>query len=845
MQERRRAPRRRSTALAALRAERDQAAARLRLQFDRMPIACIVTDAENRIVEWNGAAEEVFGWPAAQALGKDGVALLVSKRDQPNIANVLGRLATGDLSAHSVNENVTKDGRVIHCEWHNTPLRGPDGQVIGMMSMARDITQRRQAEQALRESEASLAAELASMARLQEVSTRLVQTGGPCSLLQEIVDAAIAITGADTGNIQLLDPRDDMLHIVASSGFNPEFLEAFDRVRPGEAPCGRAAATAQRVVVEDIAKSSLFPNARAQAVALAAGVRSAQCTPLVARSGKLVGVLSTCYRTPRRPAARDLRVLDMLARQAADWIERTQAEEALRGSEERFRRTFDCNMVPMGIWNRDGAIVEANNALLQMLGYTRAEVAAGDVSWIRITPPEHRPLDQRALADIDKRGVSTPYEKDYIHKDGRRIPVLIGSAAFTGTADSGVFFALDLTERKRAEQDRKALLASEREARSAAENANRLKDEFLALVSHELKTPIVTVLTWAHLIKTHLHNPDMLKDAAAAVESGVKMQIRLIDDLLDVSRVTSGKLRIERAPMNLVAAVEAAIGNVLPDAQANGIVIRRTFSHRRASTRGDGARLQQVFWNLLANAVKFTPRGGYIDVRLERAGARWVVSIRDTGEGIEPQLLPRLFDRFRQADSSAARRHSGLGLGLSIVKHLVEAHDGTIQAESQGRGRGATFTVSLPSRGAAQLRSARRSVARSLPAGLRVLFVDDNPDTRTAVARILDEHKAEIVTASDADEALELLAHARPDVLVADVGMPGKDGYQLIRDVRRTTAHRKLPAIALTAFARPEDRDRALEAGYDLHLAKPVDPGELLTALRSVVRVRAGRAKRT
>ncbi len=393
---------------------------------------------------------------------------------------------------------------------------------------------------------------------------------------------------------------------------------------------------------------------------------------------------------------------------------------------------------------------------------------------------------------------------------------------------------------RHAETERLELLASEREARAAAEQANRVKDDLLATVSHELRTPMNTVLLWVEAIRQHQLAPATIERGLATIERAVKTQVTLIEDLLDLSRIAAGKLVLADEPLALDAVVQLAIELVGPVAQEKGVTLRSRFAGGPWPMRGDAPRLQQVVWNLLANAVKFTPRGGSVEVGLEREDGLLTLIVHDTGQGIDAELLPHVFDRFRQGEGAPAGTQRGLGIGLAIVRRLVELHGGSVRAASPGVDRGATFAVVLPAapETPAQGSDCATAVGAASLEGVRVLLVEDDPDTRELVERILVERKAVVATAPSADAALEHLASLHPDVLISDISMPDKDGYALIREVRCSPLHRDLPAVALTAFARPGDRARALEAGFDRHVTKPVDMGELCATVASLLRER-------
>jgi signal transduction histidine kinase/CheY-like chemotaxis protein len=384
---------------------------------------------------------------------------------------------------------------------------------------------------------------------------------------------------------------------------------------------------------------------------------------------------------------------------------------------------------------------------------------------------------------------------------------------------------------------------------AAAETASRLKDEFLATVSHELRTPLTAVLGWIHVLRGGRLDEQHAARALETIERNARSQVQLIDDLLDVSRIITGKLRLEVRPLDPVSPVESAVEAVLPAADSKDIRLQKVLDTGITSISGDAARLQQVVWNLLSNAIKFTPRGGRVTVRLARVESHVEISVTDDGEGISPDFLPYVFDRFRQADGTTTRRFGGLGLGLAIVRHLVELHGGTVRAESDGEGRGSTFTVKLPLIPVYQREAEEEEeqpAAEVTPPsvvecpenlnGLRVLVVDDEADTLEIIKVSLNQCGAQVTTASSSAEALDLLRRDSPDVIISDIGMPAEDGFEFIRKVRLLPPERggKIPAVALTAYARAEDRLRVLRSGYQMHVAKPVELTELVAIVANV-----------
>jgi CheY-like chemotaxis protein/nitrogen-specific signal transduction histidine kinase len=405
----------------------------------------------------------------------------------------------------------------------------------------------------------------------------------------------------------------------------------------------------------------------------------------------------------------------------------------------------------------------------------------------------------------------------------------------------------DVTPEREANQQRDKLLLDARVARAEAEMANRAKDDFLAVLSHELRTPLNAVFGYARLLQAKQLDEDGCARAVEAIVRNANAQVQLIDELLDVSRVVSGRLRLDLQSVDLSRVVEAAVDTVRPAAQSKGVRIHAVLDPDAGPIAGDPDRLQQVVWNLLVNAVKFTPTEGRIQVRLQRVNSHVEIVVSDTGEGIAPDVLPAIFDRFRQGDSSSTRRHGGLGLGLALVKHLVQLHGGTVVAHSEGVGRGATFLVSLPL-SIAKLPSDESlwfhsmSGSRTTSAGgarldgIRVVVVDDDSDSVTLLSTILTTAGAAVRGCRSASEALAAVREWRPDVLVSDIEMPVEDGYSLIGRIRAMdpTQGGKMPAVALTAHGRREDRMRTLSAGYSMHVAKPVDPSELTTVIASL-----------
>ncbi len=597
------------------------------------------------------------------------------------------------------------------------------------------------------------------------------------------------------------------------------------------------------------------------------GITSYLCVPITARS-EMLGALTLVWTNPAlRYDERDLALAEDVAARIAlaidnarlyrmaqeELAERKRTERALVQSNARFLRLFESSIIGIIVADLDGMVTEANDAFLDMVGFTREDLREGKIKWMQMTPARYYRRERQAATESQATGAFSPYEKEFVRKDGALVPVLIGGATIGDDGRRLICFVVDLTERRKGEKERLDLLHREQSARREAETANRLKDEFLATVSHELRTPLNAILGWVQLLRTGELDPETNERALETIERNAKAQTQIIEDILDVSRIVSGKIRLEMLPVELAPVVNAALDAFRLAAEARQITLVLNCQEEPAQVLGDAQRLQQVVWNLLSNAIKFTPQGGRVEIGLARIGRSAEVRVTDTGKGIAPEFLPYVFDRFRQADGSNTRPHGGLGLGLAIVRHLVELHGGSVMAQSDGDGTGATFRVRIP------LRSSRAETLRldgadgrdgdALPAtgrlgdpagadgapperldGVRVLAVDDEADTLEMVRTALERRGAIVTTAASAAAAFRAFTLARPELVISDIGMPEEDGYTLIERIRRAegTVGRPVPAIALTAYARSEDSARALRAGFNVHMAKPVEPALLI-----------------
>jgi PAS domain S-box-containing protein len=526
-------------------------------------------------------------------------------------------------------------------------------------------------------------------------------------------------------------------------------------------------------------------------------------------------------------------------------------EAALRESEAQLRAILEGALDAVVGMDASGVVIDWNHQAVATFRYTREEAIGRRLSEL-IIPPPFREAHERGLEKYFETGegplLNRRVEVEGLRKDGSLVPIEL---AITVVKGWGFYrfnaFARDISDRRAADEERNRLLEEAREA-------NRMKDEFLAMLSHELRTPLSAIVGWAHMLRTGGLDEPTVARAIETIDRNAKVQNQLIEDILDVSRIVAGKFHLEMRSVDLVRIVESAIDTVSPLASSKGVELRQDLAPEVrpcCPAIGDPERLQQVVWNLLTNAIKFTPKGGVVtvEVRQQDEPGEFEIVVRDTGQGIAPEFLPHIFERFRQA-GTGARRHGGLGLGLSIVRHIVEMHGGSVMATSGGDGQGSVFTLRLPvveagedgprvpplSREEAGLDDAPRLD------GVRVLVVEDEADARHLLAAVLQKRGALVFMASSAAEALETLERERPDVLLSDIALQEQDGYELIRKVRSLSPERggRIPAAALTGYGRLEDRMRALSAGFQLHAAKPVEPAELVAVVASL----AGKSSR-
>jgi PAS domain S-box-containing protein len=490
----------------------------------------------------------------------------------------------------------------------------------------------------------------------------------------------------------------------------------------------------------------------------------------------------------------------------------------------------------------NGVVTSWNKGAQRIFGYSAEEMVGQPI--LKLLPKDRQSEETHILERLRRGERVDHYETVRVRKDGSQVDVSLTISPIrnaSGVVVGASKIARDVTEQKQA-------MRKLAEAHETVERANRMKIEFISTLSHELRTPLTSIVGWIQMLKEGDPNRDELQQGLEVIERNVRVQAQLINDLLDMSRIEAGKMSLDVQQVNLVGAVKAAMETVQPAANAKGVRLIATFGSINGTLMGDKNRLQQIVWNLLTNAIKFTPKGGRVHVTVQRVSSHLEVAVSDTGTGIAPEYIRQIFERFSQADSSTTRRHGGLGLGLSIAKHLAELHGGTISATSEGIGTGATFRLTLPLLPAHQRPGDSASQQRSTEVdrnfleedlkGVKVLVVEDDADSAEVIRRILTRRGASVSIGHSMSEGLSSFEISAPDVILSDIGMPEYDGYEFIKRLRARPEGQRVPAVALTALARTEDRTRALRAGFQMHVAKPVDAAELIAVVRNLANLR-------
>jgi len=761
--------------------------------------AVIATDTQGRVTFVNPVAESLTGWSHDQASGQplDQVFRIVNEETRLTVESPVTKVLREGVVVGLANHTIllSKDGREIPVDDSGAPIRKESDQSIaGVILVFRDVTERKRNEKTMRALQERFAKAFSASPVPMSIVTydegRYVDVNE--SFLKENGYTREEVIGRTTTEMNIYvdnEERDRLRQIVIEQGRLRNY-EVRRRLKTGEI---RVALASSEII----------------------DLHGERC------------ILTTTFDITDREIAEATR-----ARLAAI-VE--SSDDAIIGKDLQ------------------GIITSWNAGAERIFGYSADEMIGRPVTVLH--PPDRAEEEIQILERLRRGEPIDHFETVRVRKDGHPIDVALTVSPIkdgTGRIIGASKISRDITDRKKAEKERERLLASEKEARAEAEAANRLKDEFLATVSHELRTPLTAILGWSALLKQDASNEQAVRKAMEVIERNAKAQTQIIGDILDVSRIITGKLSLDLQPVELDLVIHAAINTVRPAIDGKEIILKVHLEPQRQVVFGDPNRLQQIVWNLLSNAVKFTPKGGSIDIGLKHIDSNVEISVRDSGMGIGKEFLPYVFERFRQADASMTRSHGGLGLGLSIVRHLVEMHGGMVSAESDGENKGSMFKVTLP---AAAISEVAPMLGGYAPArvdtmgvesvhkdpmlnGLRILVVDDQADTREIIARVLANSGAEVKTASAADEAMDIFLQWKPEILISDLGMPTQDGIHFIRKIRSLQAENgaTVPAIALTAYTREEDRTAALSAGYDLHLPKPATPSELVTAVSSLTK---------
>ncbi len=843
--------------------------------------AIISKDLTGRITSWNQSATRLFGYTAEEAIGQS-ITMLIPEERLGEEDLVLSRIRRGERVEHFDTVRRRKDGSFVDISLTVSPIRAADGTVVGASKIARDITDRKRMDAELRETQARLMG-------LALASGKILAAISSDAVMSEAIDLARGVFVADAYAMWRVDQAGNW-RIVRAVGVSETFA---CRVIPTD-PGTSQVPFDEPFVCEDVATAPLLADLHDTYER--EGIASLIVFPLAIR-GERRGTLVFYSQRPRTYGQMDIQVgraLASLAAAALTSVELLEEQRTAREGADHARQ-------------QAAFLAEAGTVLSASLDYEATLTAVANLAvpsiadWCAVDIVDERGALQRvAVAHVDPakleyaRTLEQRYPADPNAPGGVREAIRTGKATFMsripaalldaaardeehrrilrelrltsyicapmmarGNAFGAITFVSAESGREYSENDvrfarelaaRASLAVENSRAYARANEASRLKDEFLATLSHELRTPLNAVLGYARMMRQHHVAPEKTGEALEIVERNATALRQIIEDVLDVSRIVAGRMRLNVAPVDLPSVLHEACATVMPAAEAKGVRVESVIDPLTTPVSGDADRLQQVVWNLLSNAIKFTPRSGRVQLRLARVNSHVEIAVSDTGRGIASEFLPFVFERFRQADATFSREQGGLGLGLAIAKQLTELHGGTIEASSDGPGRGATFTIRLPlmivhsSLGTAELREQPKA-DRQPPAladvprldGVSVLAVDDEGDSLNLLRAILEGAGATVTTSASASAAIDALGARRFDVMIADIGMPGTDGLQLIRMVRQLAEPaRSVPAAALTAYARSQDRITALASGFHMHLVKPIDPLELIVAVSAL-----------
>jgi PAS domain S-box-containing protein len=782
--------------------------------------------------DWIGRpAAQIMGSPIIDIIGPQAFAQL-----RPHFEQV--------LSGREVRYEERIDFHGIGPRWINvvyTPTLDAQGVSDGWVAVVIDVDNRKRMEAALRASEERLAAELEAMTQMHGLSTRLVACADLGTALEDVLDGAIRTTQADFGNIQLFNPEKKALEIVVQRGFQPDFLDYFRTVRVDEgSACAQAMKSGARSVMEDVQQDPSYEAHRA--IAAAAGYRGVQSTPIKSRTNRILGMLSTHFRQPHRVSERDQKLLDLYARHAADFIERLRDRDAV-GESERLEKERAAELeailraTPTPIWIAHDpqchritgnpasfellGLAEGTNVSATVPGHDPGERGFREYRDDQPIPGDELPVQRAARGELVKGA-----DVKFVFNDGR-VRYIYGNAVPLRNPDGSVRGSVaafaDVTALKEAER--------------ALQEADLRKNEFLATLAHELRNPLAPIRTAVDLLRRADGNGTVVEQARSMMGRQLDQMVRLIDDLLDVSRISQGKVQLRKQRVELATVIRSALETVQPLLAAQAHELTVTLPSEAIYLDADSTRLAQVISNLLNNAVKYTEKGGRIWLTAERQGHEAVVSVRDTGIGIAGKHLPLLFELFSQVTPALERSQGGLGIGLSLVRGLVELHGGTVKAQSDGIGRGSEFIVRLPIVELPPVQEPRDLAGDGKAVSdrnRRILVVDDNRDAADSLAMMLEMMGHETSTAYDGQEAVQAAATFRPEVILLDIGLPKMNGYEVARHIRQQEWGKGLALIALTGWGQAEDKRRALEAGFDHHLTKPVAAAALEKLLAPV-----------